>query len=33
MPVKQDTAAARADLAHHEEEVAILKKKHNIGDD
>jgi pre-mRNA branch site protein p14 len=33
MPAKQDAAAAKADLARREEEVAMLKKKHDIGDD
>lgn len=33
MPAKQDAAAAKADLAKREEELAQLKKKHNIGDD
>lgn len=33
MPAKQDAAAAKADLARREEELAQLKKKHNIGDD
>ncbi|KAG5342293.1 hypothetical protein C0989_003422 [Termitomyces sp. Mn162] len=33
MPAKQDAAAAKADLARREEELAALKKKHNIGDD
>ncbi|KAG6825385.1 hypothetical protein H0H92_003857, partial [Tricholoma furcatifolium] len=33
MPAKQDAAAAKADLAHREEELAALKKKHNIGDE
>jgi len=32
MPAKQDAAAAKADLAKREEELAQLKKKHNIGD-
>ncbi|KAF7355501.1 Splicing factor 3B subunit 6-like protein [Mycena sanguinolenta] len=32
MPAKQDAAAAKADLARREEELAQLKKKHNIGD-
>lgn len=33
MPAKQDAAAAKADLARREEELAQLKKKHNIEDD
>lgn len=33
MPAKQDAAAAKADLARREEELAQLKQKHNIGDD
>lgn len=33
MPAKQDAAAAKADLAKREEELAQLKKKHNIDDD
>jgi pre-mRNA branch site protein p14 len=33
MPAKQDAAAAKADLARREEELAQLKKKHNIDDD
>lgn len=33
MPAKQDAAAAKADLARREEELAQLKKKHDIGDD
>ena len=33
MPAKQDAAAAKADLARREEDLAQLKKKHNIGDD
>jgi pre-mRNA branch site protein p14 len=33
MPAKQDAAAAKADLARREEELAQLKKKHGIGDD
>ncbi len=33
MPAKQDAAAAKADLARREEELAQLKKKHNIVDD
>lgn len=33
MPAKQDAAAAKADLARREEELATLKKKHNIGDE
>ncbi|KAJ3518053.1 hypothetical protein NLJ89_g80 [Agrocybe chaxingu] len=32
MPAKQDAAAAKADLARREEDLAQLKKKHNIGD-
>ncbi|KAF5321232.1 hypothetical protein D9619_000492 [Psilocybe cf. subviscida] len=32
MPAKQDAAAAKADLARREEELAQLKKKHDIGD-
>lgn len=32
MPAKQDAAAAKADLARREEELAMLKKKHNIND-
>ncbi|KIY52914.1 hypothetical protein FISHEDRAFT_34319, partial [Fistulina hepatica ATCC 64428] len=32
MPVKQDPAAAKTELAQREEELARLKKKHNIGD-
>lgn len=33
MPAKQDAAAAKADLARREEELAQLKSKHDIGDD
>ena len=33
MPARQDAAAAKADLARREEELAELKKKHNIGDE
>lgn len=33
MPAKQDAAAAKADLAAREEELARLKKQHDIGDD
>jgi pre-mRNA branch site protein p14 len=33
MPAKQDAASAKADLARREEELAQLKKKHDIGDD
>lgn len=33
MPAKQDAAAAKADLARREEELAQLKKQHNIKDD
>lgn len=33
MPSRQDAAAAKADLARREEELAELKKKHNIGDE
>ncbi|KAI5119509.1 hypothetical protein M0805_002445 [Coniferiporia weirii] len=33
MPARQDAAAAKADLARREEELAQLKKKHDIGDD
>ncbi|KAG6833952.1 hypothetical protein H0H87_007963 [Tephrocybe sp. NHM501043] len=33
MPAKQDAAAAKADLARREEELAALKKKHDIGDE
>ncbi|KDQ64340.1 hypothetical protein JAAARDRAFT_27965 [Jaapia argillacea MUCL 33604] len=33
MPAKQDAAAAKADLAKREEELAQLKKKHDIKDD
>jgi pre-mRNA branch site protein p14 len=32
MPAKQDAAAAKADLARREEELAQLKKRHDIGD-
>lgn len=32
MPAKQDAAAAKADIARREEELAQMKKKHNIGD-
>ncbi|KAI6130348.1 hypothetical protein EDD16DRAFT_1515524 [Pisolithus croceorrhizus] len=32
MPAKQDAAAAKADLARREEELAQLKTKHNLGD-
>ncbi|CAE6395168.1 unnamed protein product [Rhizoctonia solani] len=32
MPTKQE-AAAKADLVRREEELAALKKKHNIGED
>lgn len=33
MPARQDAAAAKADIARREEELAQLKQKHNIGDD
>lgn len=33
MPAKQDAAAAKADLAAREEELARLKKQHDISDD
>jgi pre-mRNA branch site protein p14 len=33
MPAKQDAAAVKADLARREEELAQLKKRHDIGDD
>lgn len=33
MPAKQDAAAAKADLAAREEELARLKKQHDIVDD
>ena len=33
MPAKQDAAAAKADLARREEELAQLKKKHDIKDE
>ena len=33
MPARQDAAAAKADLARREEELAQLKKKHDIGDE
>lgn len=33
MPARQDAAAAKADLARREEELAQLKKKHNIADE
>ncbi|KZT29272.1 RNA-binding domain-containing protein [Neolentinus lepideus HHB14362 ss-1] len=33
MPAKQDAAAAKADLARREEELAQLKKKHDIKED
>ena len=33
MPSRQDAAAAKAELARREEELAELKKKHNIGDE
>jgi pre-mRNA branch site protein p14 len=34
MPVKQDAAAAKAELVRREDELAQLKQKHNInGDD
>nr|VWO99273.1 Uncharacterized protein [Ganoderma boninense] len=33
MPAKQDAAAAKAELARREEELAELKKKHNINDE
>ena len=32
MPAKQDAAAAKAEIAKREEELAQLKKKHNLGD-
>jgi pre-mRNA branch site protein p14 len=32
MPTKQE-AAAKADLARREEELAAMKKKHNIGEE
>lgn len=33
MPAKQDAAAAKADLARREEELAQLKMKHDINDE
>ena len=33
MPSKQDAAAAKAELAKREEELAELKRKHNIQDE
>jgi pre-mRNA branch site protein p14 len=33
MPARQDAAAAKADLARREEELAMLKKKHDIKDE
>ena len=33
MPAKQDAAAAKAELARREEELAQLKKKHNVKDE
>ncbi|THH26813.1 hypothetical protein EUX98_g7377 [Antrodiella citrinella] len=33
MPAKQDAAAAKADLARREEELAQLKQKHDIKDE
>jgi len=33
MPARQDAAAAKADLAQREEELAALKRKHDIGDE
>ena len=33
MPAKQDAAAAKAELARREEELAQLKKKHDINDE
>ena len=33
MPARQDAAAAKADLARREEELARLKKEHNIGEE
>jgi len=33
MPAKQDAAAAKAELARREEELAQLKKKHDIKDE
>lgn len=33
MPARQDAAAAKADLARREEELAQLKAKHNIGEE
>jgi len=33
MPAKQDAAAAKADLAKREEELAALKRKHDIKDE
>ncbi|KAN0126414.1 hypothetical protein V8E52_000054 [Russula decolorans] len=33
MPAKQDAAAAKAELARREEELAQLKKKHNVNDE
>jgi len=32
MPSRQDAAAAKADIARREEELAQLKKKHDIGE-
>lgn len=33
MPAKQDAAAAKAELARREEELAALKKEHDINDE
>ncbi len=33
MPAKQDAAAAKAEIARREEELAQLKKKHDITDE
>jgi pre-mRNA branch site protein p14 len=33
MPAKQDAAAAKAELARREEELAVLKRQHDIKDD
>lgn len=33
MPAKQDAAAAKAELARREEELAALKRQHDIRDE
>ena len=33
MPSRQDAAATKADITRREEELAQLKRQHNIGED